>query len=134
MKRLLFIVWAVISLPLMADDRTEVVDVMQSFYQWDMEGGAEIAKAIFSQSAKYNRVDQNKKHIAYSVDPTWTGKGKDAYKPYIVGLEIFGNMAIVRSLHHYDKRGAYTKVFILHKLVDGWQITNVSWGAITPES
>ena len=113
-------------------DRDQIVELMKHFHQWDQTGGKERMSTIFAEDVRYNRVDEQGNFIGYSVDPDYKGRGKDAYIPFIIELDIYGNMAIVKTLHHYPAKGSYIKAFVLHQLKSGWRITNVSWGAITP--
>ncbi|TQV88555.1 hypothetical protein [Aliikangiella coralliicola] len=114
-------------------DRQAITDTMDNFYHWDHKGGADFAKRSLAESVRYNRISKEGEHISYSVDFAYKGKGVNAYIPYIVELDIYGNMAVVKSVHHYDEKRSYLKAFVLHKLAQGWRITNVSWGKITPE-
>jgi len=114
-------------------DRQRINQVMDSFYQWDHTGGTHNAENSLAHTVRYNRLDEGGKHIAYSIDFNYEGKGKNAYQHFIAGLDIYGKMAVVRSIHYHAGKGSYLKTFILHKLTQGWRITNVSWGKITPE-
>lgn len=114
-------------------DRQKITSAMDNFYQWDYTGKKEFAEKSLAHSVLYNRVSKEGKHISYAVQFQWEGKGVDAYKSYITGLDIYGDMAVVKAIHHYQEKGAYLKAFVLHKLAQGWRITHVSWGEITPE-
>lgn len=130
----LLLLLVIASFPAFADsDREEIAQVMADFQQWDHLGGVERAKKSLAKTVRYNYVDKEGKHVSYTVDFAYQGKGKAAYKPYIVALDIYGNMAVVKAIHHYNNEQAYLKAFVLHKLAQGWQITNVSWGQITPD-
>jgi hypothetical protein len=114
-------------------DRQKIINAMGYFHQWDFTGSKELAEKSVEKSVRYNRVSKEGKHISYTPDFEWKGKGVDAYLPIIIGLDIYGGMAVVRVVHHHEEKGRYLKAIIFHKLAEGWRITNVSWGKITPE-
>ena len=118
-----------------ASDRTEITEAIDCFVNWDREGGtAETVKPCVSEKVQYQRVNDQGELILYTPDFKFEGKGLDDYVPYLTELEIFGNMAIVKThKHRTAPKPTYMKAFILYKLKDGWRITNVVWGGITPE-
>jgi hypothetical protein len=115
-------------------DRQQIVDTMEVFHQWDYTGKKEFAEKSLASSVKYHKIGKEGDHISYSVDFDWKGKGVDAYNSYITGLDIFGNIAIVKAIHYHQEKGQYVKVFILHKLKQGWRITSVAWGKYSPDA
>lgn len=119
----------------LASDRSDIVAAIDCFISWDREGGTpETVKPCVSDKVQYQRVNDQGELILYTPDFNFDGKGLDDYVPYVTGLEIFGNMAIVKThKHRAAPKYAYMKAFILYKLNDGWRITNVVWGGITPE-
>jgi hypothetical protein len=113
-------------------DRQQISQTMKSFYQWDHTGGIDNANKSFAASVLYNRIGEQGNHITYTPNFDYKGAGENAYLPIIVDMDIYGKMALVRSVHHYEGKGRYLKAFVLHKLQQGWRITNVSWGKLTP--
>ncbi len=117
-----------------ASDRSTILAAIDCFTQWDLEGGTEKTVApCLSSDVVYQRVNQQGELIRYTPGFTYDGKGKDDYVPYVTELEIFGNMAIVKThKHRTPPKTPYMKAFVLYRLADGWRITNVIWGGITP--
>lgn len=118
-----------------ASDRSEITDVINCFLTWDREGGNdESVKPCLYEKVQYQRVNENGELLLYTPGFEFEGKGIDDYTPYVTELEIFGNMAIVKTYkHRAAPNNAYMKAFILYKLSEGWRITNVVWGGITPQ-
>lgn len=115
-------------------DREEIIAAINCFTTWDLEGGnaASVAPCM-SQDVVYQRVNDKGELIRYTPGFDYEGKGRDDYVPYITETEIFGNLAIVKTHKHRDApKSPYMKAFLLYKLKDGWRITNVVWGSITP--
>lgn len=131
----LFVVVALSPNLLQASDRAAIIESIDCFIAWDREGGdAESVSGCLHDKVAYQRVNNDGELIVYTPSFDFEGKGLDDYTPYITELEIFGNMAMVKTHKHREKPGSpYMKAFILYKLKDGWKITNVVWGAITPE-
>jgi len=118
-----------------ASDRSEITAAIDCFMSWDREGGTpESVQPCVSDKVQYQRVNDQGELIVYTPDFNFDGKGLDDYVPYVTALEIFGNLAMVKThKHRAAPKTAYMKAFILYKLKDGWRITNVIWGGITPE-
>lgn len=118
-----------------SSDRTEIVAAINCFTNWDLNGGdAESVAPCIYKDVVYQRVDAKGELIRYTPGFEYDGKGKDDYVPYITEVEIFGNMAMVKThKHRATPNIPYMKAFILYKLNTGWRITNVVWGGITPE-
>ena len=116
------------------NDRATILAAIECFTKWDLEGGTEESVApCLSKDVVYQRVNQNGELIRYTPGFAYDGKGKNDYVPYITELEIFGNMAIVKvHKHRTPPNNAYMKAFVLYDLAEGWRITNVVWGGITP--
>ena len=117
------------------NERTQVVYAIECFLKWDREGGTkESVKPCMHEQVVYQRVNAEGELIRYTPEFTFEGKGLDDYVPYITELEIFGNLAIVKThKHRTAPNWPYMKAFILYRLNEGWRITNVVWGGITPE-
>ncbi|MEM9314751.1 MAG: hypothetical protein AAGA95_09000 [Pseudomonadota bacterium] len=118
-----------------ATDREQVLAAIDCFITWDREGGdAESVAPCLSTDVVYQRVNDRGELLRYTPGFDYQGKGLDDYVPYITEAEIFGNMAIVKTHKHRSApKRPYMKAFILYRLREGWRITNVVWGGITPE-
>ncbi|MBX2849161.1 MAG: hypothetical protein KTR16_12620 [Acidiferrobacterales bacterium] len=118
-----------------ATDRNQIITAINCFIDWDLNGGTnKTVEPCLFKDVVYQRVNLKGELIRYTPGFEYDGKGKDDYVPYITELEIFGNMAIVKTHKHRDaSNAAYMKAFILYKLTEGWRITNVVWGGLTPE-
>lgn len=117
-----------------ATDREEIISAINCFIDWDREGGtAETLAPCVVADVVYQRVNAEGELIRYTPGFDYDGKGIDDYVPYITETEIFGNMAMVKTHKHREPPGnPYMKAFILYRLKEGWRITNVVWGGITP--
>ena len=116
-------------------DRAQIIAAVACFTNWDREGGnAESVAPCIYEKVAYQRVNDKGELLVYTPEFESEGKGIDDYTPYVTELEIFGNMAIVKThKHRAAPKWPYMKAAILYKLKDGWLITNVVWGGITPE-
>ncbi len=116
-------------------DRSAIIAAIDCFTTWDLEGGtAQSVEPCLAKDVMYQRVNQKGELIRYTPDFAYEGKGKSDYVPYVTELEIFGGLAIVKvHKHRGAPNKAYMKALILYKLAEGWRITNVIWGDITPE-
>lgn len=116
-------------------DREQIVDAINCFITWDREGGdADSVAPCMSKDVVYQRVNDEGELLRYTPGFDYEGKGLDDYVPYITETEIFGNMAMVKThKHRAAPKSPYMKAFILYRLKDGWRITNVVWGGITPQ-
>ncbi len=115
-------------------DREDIIAAIDCFISWDREGGtAESVAPCLAQDVVYQRVNDKGELIRYTPGFDYDGKGIDDYVPYITEVEIFGDMAMVKTHKHREApKNAYMKAFILYQLKEGWRITNVVWGGITP--
>ena len=118
-----------------SSDRADIVAAIQCFTNWDLNGGNdESVEPCIDKQVVYQRVNLKGELIRYTPAFEYEGKGADDYVPYITELEIFGNMAIVKThKHRATPNKPYMKAFILYRLAEGWRITNVVWGGVTPE-
>ncbi len=116
-------------------DRAQIIAAVDCFTKWDREGGnAESVAPCIYEKVAYQRVNDKGELIVYTPEFESEGKGIDDYVPYVTELEIFGNMAIVKThKHRAAPNWPYMKAVILYKLKDGRRITNVVWGGITPQ-
>ena len=117
-----------------ATDREQIVTAINCFTNWDLNGGNDetVAPCLY-KDVVYQRVNLKGELIRYTPGFEYDSKGANDYVPYITEVEIFGNMAMVKTHKHRDSPNkAYMKAFILYKLAEGWRITNVVWGGITP--
>jgi len=141
---LFFIALSVLPLSVLADDhsgvkadndRATILAAIECFTKWDLEGGAAQSVApCLAKDVVYQRVNQKGELIRYTPGFDYEGKGKTDYVPYITELEIFGNMSLVKvHKHRVAPQTPYMKAFVLYNLADGWRITNVIWGGITPQ-
>lgn len=117
-----------------ATDRSQIIAAINCFTNWDLNGGNDesVAPCIY-KDVVYQRVNLKGELIRYTPGFEYEGKGANDYVPYITEVEIFGNMAMVKTHKHRDAPAKpYMKALLLYKLADGWRITNVVWGSISP--
>ncbi|MEL6300081.1 MAG: hypothetical protein AAFR75_00095 [Pseudomonadota bacterium] len=118
-----------------ASDREQIKAAMACFYEWDLYGGADRSSQCISETVLYHRIDDNGRH-SYGTPPLDNdiGKGADAVIHNLIDIDIYNDMAVVTSLHRYQPEApenTYMKNIVLHRLADGWRITNVFWGRVT---
>ena len=119
-----------------SNDRTEIHQAMQCFFQWDLNGGtAEEAQKCILENVQYQRIVDGNLDIG-SPGLEFKGKGADAHRFNILNIDIYNDVAFVNALLRYNpgpEESPYVKTFVLYKLKQGWRVTNVLWGKPTPE-
>jgi len=118
-------------------DREQIKAAMECFYQWDLYGGKENSSKCIADNVQYHRVTQEGEHsFGTPTLDSPTGKGEGTLVHNLVDIDVYNDMAVVTSLHRYmpdSPRNTYMKTLVLYKLKEGWRISSVSWGRVTPD-
>jgi hypothetical protein len=111
-----------------ANERENVLKVVDYFYKGDHEGSKEYRKLSMHPLGAYRYIDATGKYKEAKFE-FYSGNADISYKEELLSLDIHEHVALVRlRLAFKEKEKAEYKLMTLHKSSKGWLITSISWG------
>lgn len=113
-------------------DRQAIITATENFFIGDHTGSIEHKKLSMHENGAYRYVNQDGNYGEFPFDVNSDDSDK-TYEEEILGIEIYGTLALVKLRLAELSGGQHYKVLTLHKTNDGWKITTIVWGSeITP--
>ena len=109
-------------------DRQAIITATENFFIGDHTGSITHKKLSMHEKGAYRYVNQNGDYAEFPFDLN-SDDSDTSYKEEILGIEIYGTLALVKLRLAELKGGQHYKVLTLHKANDTWKITTIVWGS-----
>lgn len=80
------------------------------------------------EKGAYRYVNKNGEYSEFTFDLE-SGEADTSYKEELLGIEIYGNVALVKLRLAELTGGHHYKLLTLHKADGAWKITSIVWGS-----
>jgi len=128
MKSLLLLIVIIFSTNVLANERKNVIQVVDYFYKGDHEGSKKYRKLSMHPLGAYRYIDSTGKYVESKFE-FYEGNADNSYQEEILSIDIYEKVALVRLRLAFKKNEeAEYKLMTLHKSPKGWLITSLSWG------
>lgn len=113
-------------------DRKAIITATENFFIGDHTGSIKHKKLSMHEKGAYRYVNRDGEYSEFAFDLE-SDDADTSYKEEILGIEIYGTLALVKLRLAELTGGQHYKVLTLHKANDEWKITTIVWGSeITP--
>ena len=109
-------------------DRQAIITATENFFIGDHTGSIEHKKRSMHVKGAYRYVNRDGEY-SDSVFDLDSDDSDTSYKEEILGVDIYGTLALVKLRLAENTGGQHYKVLTLHKAKGVWKITSIVWGS-----
>ncbi len=109
-------------------DRQAIISATENFFIGDHTGSIEHKKLSMHEKGAYRFVNRDGEYTDYVFELD-SDDSDTSYKEEILGIEIYGTLALVKLRLAELSGGQHYKVLTLHKANGQWKITTIVWGS-----
>lgn len=109
-------------------DRQAIITATENFFIGDHTGSIEHKKLSMHEKGAYRYVNRDGDYGEFEFDLD-SDDSDQSYKEEILGIEIYGTLALVKLRLAELSGGQHYKVLTLHKANGAWKITTIVWGS-----